>query len=355
MGVFYAVRVTTTDPTASQTDVPTTPVERLQCMDIWGGNHGISSQVVVPGLDAWVFSRPHAPDAGAPADAGGDIHFVTSCATGRITRLLVADVSGHGAPVAEAATSLRKLLGRYSNYIDQTVFVEAVNARFGDLAEQSATGGVMFATAVVATYFAPTDELSICNAGHPRPMWFSAREDSWSIIETPVSSDGPSNLPLGVLEPTLYPSFTLTLASQDLVLFYTDSLIEARSTDGRQLGEAGLRTLLSGLRAESPDTFIRLLLASIERWARTGPKSDGSTHDPFNDDVTVLLIRPNQNKPRPGTMLGTQGTWNLLKAGVRSLTRGEMPVMPDLGLRELGGAFFARLNRRGRGTTPTKP
>ena len=41
------------------------------------------------GLDAWVFSRPY-----GNASGGGDVYYVSSCATGRITRLLVADGAG---------------------------------------------------------------------------------------------------------------------------------------------------------------------------------------------------------------------------------------------------------------------
>jgi uncharacterized membrane protein (UPF0136 family) len=31
------------------------------------------------------------------------------------------------------------------------------------------------ATAILATYWSPTSELTLCNAGHPAPLWWSAR------------------------------------------------------------------------------------------------------------------------------------------------------------------------------------
>ena len=49
-----------------------------------------------------------------------------------------------------------------------------------------------------------------------------------------------SYLPLGVVEPARYPQFGVRLRRDDLVLIYTDSLIEARSSQGRQLGVKGL-------------------------------------------------------------------------------------------------------------------
>ena len=67
----------------------------MQCMEVWGGNQTADSGVIMAGLDAWVYSKPF-----GGADGGGDVYYVSSCATGRITRLLVADVSGHGTPAA---------------------------------------------------------------------------------------------------------------------------------------------------------------------------------------------------------------------------------------------------------------
>ena len=75
---------------------PADDKHRMQCMEVWGGNAATSRNSRMPGLDIWVYSQPH-----EQSNVGGDIHYVSSCATGRITRLLLADVSGHGAGVAE--------------------------------------------------------------------------------------------------------------------------------------------------------------------------------------------------------------------------------------------------------------
>src|SRR5437763_8511603 len=120
----------------------------LQCMEVWGGNRSADAGVVMAGLDAWVYCRPF-KDSGT---GGGDVYYVSSCATGRITRLLVADVSGHGASVSQTAAGLRGLMRRHVNQIDQTRFVRSMNEQFQAL---SAAG--TFATAVVTTFFAPTN------------------------------------------------------------------------------------------------------------------------------------------------------------------------------------------------------
>ncbi len=312
----------------------------MACMEVWGGNRAIDNGVVMPGLDAWVFSRPF--QSSGPDDAGGDIHYVTSCASGRITRLIVADVSGHGAPVAKAADALRRLMRRHSNYIDQTRLVEAVNREFNEIGEDAiGGGGAMFATAVIATYFAPTDELAVSNAGHPRPLLFDAKAGQWARVEVPDSGrGGPSNLPLGVLEETRYPASATRLRPDDLVLFYTDSLIEAKGADGRLLGTDGLIAHLNRLNTREPASLVRGLLEAI------GDGGDGS--DGFDDDVTALLIRRNALKPRPSPGLALLSAWRIVREAARSLAPGALPAsLPELSLRSIGGAMNRALNGQG--------
>src|SRR3954447_25427257 len=94
--VFGDTMIAVADPnTHTETQV-------MQCMEVWGGNALIDTCVSISGLDAWVYSKPF-----ENGEAGGDVHYVSSCATGRITRLLLADVSGHGEKVRNTAATLR--------------------------------------------------------------------------------------------------------------------------------------------------------------------------------------------------------------------------------------------------------
>jgi hypothetical protein len=122
-------------------------------MEVWGGSQLTARGVELGGLDAWVYSRPY-----GQALRGGDVYYASSCATGRITRLLLADVAGHGNTVAATAADLRVLMRRFVNYLDQTEFVRLLNRKFAELPRQGA-----FATAVVATFFSPTRRMTICS------------------------------------------------------------------------------------------------------------------------------------------------------------------------------------------------
>lgn len=244
-------------------------------MEIWGGNETIDDAISTPGIDAWVYSRPYKGER-----AGGDVHYVSMCGSGRIARFVVADVSGHGAMVAEVARTLRGLMRRNINTLDNTRFTRALNEAF----QMDATGG-KFATAVLATYFAPTDELILVNAGHPRPMFYSAATGRWrSLAEKDGADKSASNLPLGIIDPTDFSQFAVRLSRGDLVLIHTDGLIEAKSPSGEMLGEQGLLSLLGGLDAARPDRLIPGLLDAIERY------QGGAA---IGDDVTCVLLHHN--------------------------------------------------------------
>jgi hypothetical protein len=54
---------------------------RMRCMEIWGGSSAADRDVSTPGLDAWVYSKPY-----EGAADGGDVHYVSLCGGGIVTR-----------------------------------------------------------------------------------------------------------------------------------------------------------------------------------------------------------------------------------------------------------------------------
>jgi serine phosphatase RsbU (regulator of sigma subunit) len=259
-------------------------------MEIWGGNQATDRAVSTPGLDIWVYSRPH-----EEAAAGGDVHYVSLCGGGVTTRFILADVSGHGASVAELAGSLRALMRKHINRKDQSRLVQALNREFADLAKLS-----RFATAVVATYLTKGDRLTVCNAGHPRPLWRQAATGEWSFLAHDGAAAGLADLPLGVTDETGYTLVELALGRGDLVLVYTDALTEAEDADGRQLGEAGLLDLVRRLDVATPAAVPAALVAALDAF-RGGR--------PAGDDLTFLLLHHNAGPARPPGLLESLGVY----------------------------------------------
>jgi serine phosphatase RsbU (regulator of sigma subunit) len=312
-------------------DVAVAPDQTMQCMEVWGGNEPVENTVSLPGLDAWVFSRPY-----LSADAGGDVYYASSCATGRIVRLLLADVSGHGSAVCDIAIQLRSLMRSHVNRLSQQSFVREMNRQFTAL---SANG--CFATAVVNTFFAPTNRLTLCNAGHPAPLLYRAKTAAWSLLK-PVDKSGAAqaegiwNLPLGIEDTGDYAQFAVDLKMGDVILCYSDSLIEAKESDGKMLGEKGLLAATQTLRGDEPAQLIALLLKNI---------SDRHAGNLAEDDVTVLMFRANSSGERTPLRIKLLAPFRVTRALIRSLRSGEAPPLPDLNLANLGGAMFGPLNR----------
>ncbi len=262
-------------------------------MEIIGGNRAMHNWISSPGLDIWLDTRPFG------GSVGGDLHYLSVCGSGRVTRVAIADVSGHGPDMDHVARSLRKLMRKYINLLDQTRFARALNREFTHQADAD-----HFATVLLATYFAPTDHLIICNAGHPRPIWFSQDTGRWQLLDQDTPDTGPSirqergtyrlvpvaNLPLGIVEPTDYYQFAVKLRKADLVLLYTDALIEARNSEGQQLGEEGLLNLAQRLGPSESHDIGQALLAEIDEWRGQAPPQD--------DQTLIVLYHNASDHPR---------------------------------------------------------
>ncbi len=268
----------------------------LQCMEIWGGIEAVDTAVSLTGLDAWVYARPHGEGA-----AGGDVHYLSMCGSGRIVRVGLADVSGHGAVVSDLAGTLRSLMRRHINTPDMTRFMRATNQAFLQHAEVDQTTIGRFATALLATYFAPSDHLLLCNAGHPKPLWRREATGRWSALDesSPELAERVANLPLGVIEPTPYSQFAVKLAKGDLVLLFTDGVTETRSPGGTLLGMEGLRSMLDGLDPAQPASLLHALLQRLEEFR--GP---GTTPD---DDLSIILLHHNASGPHRQTVAELAG------------------------------------------------
>jgi phosphoserine phosphatase RsbU/P len=286
----------------------------------------------------WVYSKPF-----GEAQRGGDVYYVSSCATGRISRLLLADVSGHGRSVASLAADLRTLMRRFVNRLDQKEFVRLLNEHFTALSRHGS-----FATAVVTTFFAPTRRLSLCNAGHPRPLLYRTLDDHWSFLghHDHPGKKGPRNIPLGIFQIADYEQLDVELDPGDCLICYTDALIESCDADGEMLGEEGLLRIVN-LVGEVPAE--KLIPALLQEFSERFPKNLAA------DDVTLLVVRANGGSLHFSFREKFGAFGRLLKSFIRSLnSRSERPPFPDANLANLGGAIFPPLARRWRAPRPSQ-
>jgi phosphoserine phosphatase RsbU/P len=248
---------------------------QLACTEVWGGNNITDQLVKLPGLVGLIHSKPV-----EPAKSGGDVYYVSVCDKRVLSRVVLADVAGHGEAVLEVSARLRTLMKKYINTFDQSALMREVNEAFyrenGDLEK--------YATAVVLSHDCRTGELIFASAAHPPTLWYHAREREWDWLHERMADSVKTfeGLPLGLAHGTEYQQTRVRLAEGDLLTLYTDGITECANKFDRELGYEGLRELLRSLPVESPIAAGSALVTAVEEFR-------GST--PCRDDQSVIVLQ----------------------------------------------------------------
>lgn len=251
----------------------------LQCMEVWNGSKHVENNVQAPGFSAWIYSKPY-----QGSKNGGDVYFLTLCMGGVLSRLLLGDVAGHGADASATSLKLRQSIRKFINYKNQQRLVAEINTHFASLEQDG-----RFATAIIATYQSNKRKLTLTNAGHPRPLYFSAREQRWSYLEEVIAGGAEmSNLPFGIQSGIGYQNYSIKVESGDMLLLYTDAFVEVSSQQDRLLGEAGLLSLVKQTGDnDTLDMIGRSIIQSVVDYTQS---------EIFDDDATLLLVRFNEHR-----------------------------------------------------------
>jgi phosphoserine phosphatase RsbU/P len=253
----------------------------LACSEVRGGNQKFIGTRRLPGMVAWVASIPMNEGAG-----GGDLHFMSACSHDLISRIALADVSGHGREVEAAAKALHELMRKNIDVWGQSDFMRGLNDMFNQ------NGSEVYATAIVLGFHRITGHLVFSNAGHLPPLWYHALDDAWSWLEegdpTPHEAFG---LPLGLIPGTGYCQTGVTMRPSDLLVLYTDGVTEAENSEGKELG----RELLFEWAREAPVETPKALGERLLKWLTDFRGSR------VNDDETLLVLqREKESAPIAG-------------------------------------------------------
>ncbi|MEU7923966.1 SpoIIE family protein phosphatase [Micromonospora sp. NPDC049107] len=208
----------------------------------------------LPGIEAVVNYLP----AESTAQVGGDWYHAQAQPDGTVV-LAVGDVAGHGLDAASGMAHLRFALVSWLSIGigDPSVLLGHLNRLCGQLS--------ITATAVVAVYDPATRALCWGRAGHMAPLLSRAGRTD------PLES--PPGLLLGAMVDSTYPVLTARLRPDDLVLFYTDGLVERREPGQDRLRQVSATlSALSATPGEQTLARLRNLL-----------------HHPSPDDDTCTL------------------------------------------------------------------
>ena len=267
----------------------------LQCMEIWRGNQHTEQHLSSAGMHAWVFSQPY-----QGSRQGGDIHYLSLCVGGIVTRIVLADVAGHGDSVAKTSKVLLNLLRKFMNTKKQDRLVAELNRHFTEIDDKDG-----FATAIVATYLSHKATLLLTNAGHPRPLFYKQSNAHWDFLDSPTTDKGlGDNFPFGLQDSTRYEHFVLKIEPGDWLLLYTDAYTESCDSAQQPLGELGLMRLvkripLSFNAANFGQELNRLMSNHSGQWLS-------------DDDTTLIAIQFTGDRRIPSIAEKVIGYWKTI-------------------------------------------
>lgn len=221
----------------------------------------------VPGVEIAFTTRPANTVAGDYYDA------FYRAPEGERERLLlvVADVAGKSVPaallMATLQASLRTVAALPGSVVDLAV-------RLNRYACAQNLGGRRFTTAFLAELEPETGLLTYVNAGHNWPV---LRRASGAVerLET-------GGLPLGILPASPYQSGSATLAKGDLLLIFTDGLVEAEDAQQQEYGEDRMLAILSNSYGGTAAEVLKRIMTSVDGFV-------GFTRQ--HDDITCLVLR----------------------------------------------------------------
>jgi hypothetical protein len=197
----------------------------------------------------------------AGVEVGGDWYDAIPTADGGVT-LVIGDVVGKGVAAAAQMGQVRNALRAYVlEGFSPATAMKKLNHLTMSLS------GSTFVTVLCMAY-QPTDHrLTWCRAGHLPPI--VRRADGTVHV-----LDGPGCPPIGVFEELDCEDATATLEDDDVLVLYTDGLVERPGQDI----DAGIAELAERMRTTSPDErFVDLVVAPVADVDR-------------RDDVAVLVL-----------------------------------------------------------------
>ena len=220
-----------------------------------------------PGLDAAAVCLP-------ASTVGGDFYDIVRLPGDRIA-LVVGDVSGHG---IAAALLMGLIHGAMSSPPWGVTEDEADRAARLNHLLLTKSSAERFATLFWCAFHPATGTLRYINAGHPPPVWIQQGTGNGSAVAR-LAEGGPV---LGLLEAAAYRVEAIHVRSGDLLVLFSDGLVEAANDRDEFFGEE--RVIATALATASlpAQAICDAILSAVKIFS--GDRA-------ILDDQTLLVVR----------------------------------------------------------------
>jgi serine phosphatase RsbU (regulator of sigma subunit) len=194
----------------------------------------------------------------------------------RSVGVLVADVMGHGTRSALVTAILRTILQSLARSVkDPGHFLELLNRHFCDTMRQ--TDQLIFVSAAYVVIDTEEGTLACASAGHPSPIL--ANRDTGEIDS--FFHFLKNNPALGLFPSASYTVFTRRMRANDVLLLFTDGVIEALNEHDEDFGRRGLEEALARNLGRDLPALGNAILEEV---------LDFTGHHPPEDDICLVAV-----------------------------------------------------------------
>jgi sigma-B regulation protein RsbU (phosphoserine phosphatase) len=210
--------------------------------------------------------------ASLPAtEVGGDYYEYFQIGDSKLV-LAIGDVAGHGLASGLLLSGVRSCLYLLEEYLAAPV---AILERLNHMVRRT-TDKRTYMTLLCAVLDRDEDTLTVVSAGHPPVLHYDPRAGRFDEV-------GLGAPPLGTFLEARYEEVRRPISAGDLLIFYTDGLVEARNAQDQEYGDARLQRAVA--RAAGSRT------AREVRDAILGDLSNFKGDQEQFDDLTVVVVR----------------------------------------------------------------
>lgn len=185
--------------------------------------------------------------------------------------MVLADVSGHGAPAALLMTMVKGILHAISQHFESadSVILE-MNSILGHIIPED-----MFVTMIFLVFDMENRLLRYSNAGHNPLLLYHNQSKSAEMMELP----GPA---LGLSNVSVFNEREIPLNRGDLILIYTDGVTEAFNQEWEMFEEARLVKAVEEVASMQAGEIIEHLKNKLQEFRDGAPQAD---------DVAMIAIK----------------------------------------------------------------
>jgi serine phosphatase RsbU (regulator of sigma subunit) len=170
---------------------------------------------------------------------------------------------GHGVRAALITAMLRALIETHAvDAADPGRFLTQLNNEFTRIMKQ--TGTLVFATVLYCVINIRERGARFGRAGHPAPL--HVRRTAVEV-QTVASGEGSGGPAMGLIPNVQFKTTEAGLAAGDLLLFFTDGVIEAEDKGGRYFGIEGLQQSIRSNVHQPTESLLEAIISDVYNFA----------------------------------------------------------------------------------------